>query len=67
MINKNIVPVIKKFGLVDEVQRGNFGLEKENLRVDKKGHLALTPHPSVFGDKKKIHILQLIFQKAKLK
>ena len=32
MINKNIVPVIKKFGLVDEVQRGNFGLEKRKFK-----------------------------------
>ena len=53
MLNENIVSVIKKFGLVEKVQRGNFGLEKENLRVDREGHLALTPHPAVFGDKEK--------------
>lgn len=66
MINKNIVPVIKKFGLVDEVQRGNFGLEKENLRVDKKGHLALTPHPSVFGDKKKNPYITVDFSESQV-
>lgn len=32
---------------------GLFGLEKENLRVDKAGKLALTPHPAVFGNKLK--------------
>lgn len=32
---------------------GLFGLEKENIRVDKTGNLALTPHPEVFGNKLK--------------
>lgn len=32
---------------------GLFGLEKENLRVDHAGNLALTPHPAVFGNKLK--------------
>lgn len=32
---------------------GLFGLEKENLRVDLAGNLALTPHPAVFGNKLK--------------
>lgn len=30
---------------------GQFGLERENLRIDKSGSLALTPHPHVFGSK----------------
>ncbi|WP_281615295.1 bifunctional glutamate--cysteine ligase GshA/glutathione synthetase GshB [Flammeovirga sp. SubArs3] len=30
---------------------GNFGFEKENIRVDKSGHIALTPHPEKLGDK----------------
>jgi len=30
---------------------GLFGLEKENIRVDRTGNLALTPHPEVFGNK----------------
>ncbi|TGA98020.1 glutathione synthase [Sporolactobacillus shoreae] len=30
---------------------GRFGLERENLRVNTDGSLALTPHPTVFGDK----------------
>ncbi|WP_419175112.1 bifunctional glutamate--cysteine ligase GshA/glutathione synthetase GshB [Desulfosediminicola sp.] len=29
----------------------DFGFEKENVRVKPNGQLALTPHPSVFGDK----------------
>lgn len=30
---------------------GLFGLEKENIRVDKHGNMAQTPHPKVFGNK----------------
>jgi len=30
---------------------GKWGLEEEALRVTPDGALALTPHPSVFGDK----------------
>ncbi len=30
---------------------GAFGLEKEHVRVDEAGNLALTPHPRAFGDK----------------
>ncbi|NWJ53292.1 MAG: hypothetical protein HXX14_20800, partial [Bacteroidetes bacterium] len=30
-----------------------FGLEKENIRVDKSGKLAQTLHPKVFGNKLK--------------
>ncbi len=33
------------------LHQGKWGLEKEFLRVDKDGNLALTPHPEVFGDK----------------
>lgn len=31
---------------------GEFGIEKENIRVDKNGKLALTEHPKAFGGKK---------------
>lgn len=34
-----------------DILKGNFGLEKENVRVDREGHLALTPHPKELGDK----------------
>ncbi len=32
---------------------GLFGLEKENIRVDRSGNLAQTSHPEVFGNKLK--------------
>jgi len=31
--------------------KGLFGVEKENIRVDKKGLISQTPHPAIFGDK----------------
>jgi len=31
--------------------KGLHGLEKESLRVDHKGNLAMTPHPKALGDK----------------
>ncbi|MGE7873587.1 bifunctional glutamate--cysteine ligase GshA/glutathione synthetase GshB [Bacillus paramycoides] len=30
---------------------GNFGVEREMLRVNEEGNLSVKPHPSVFGDK----------------
>jgi len=33
--------------------KGLFGIEKENIRVDKQGVISQTPHPAVFGDKLK--------------
>ena len=34
-----------------EILLGNYGIEREGLRVDKEGKLSLKPHPEVFGDK----------------
>jgi len=31
--------------------KGLFGVEKENIRVDRRGVIAQTPHPAIFGDK----------------
>jgi glutamate--cysteine ligase len=31
--------------------KGLFGVEKENIRVDKNGVISQTPHPAIFGDK----------------
>ena len=31
--------------------KGLFGVEKENIRVDKQGLISQTPHPAIFGDK----------------
>jgi glutamate--cysteine ligase len=52
MIEKNkLFSVIKENKLWYQLFQGNFGIEKENLRVDKQGKLALTSHPKAFGNK----------------
>lgn len=35
----------------EELQRASFGIEREALRVDEKGKLATTMHPTIFGNK----------------
>ena len=42
---------IKKLGIEKDLIQGSFGIEKENVRVDKNGYLALSPHPNAFGSK----------------
>ncbi|CAG35962.1 bifunctional glutamate--cysteine ligase GshA/glutathione synthetase GshB [Desulfotalea psychrophila] len=48
--SKNILdslpPLISK-----QIFEGFFGFEKENIRVDSRGKLALTPHPRELGEK----------------
>ncbi len=48
------------------VMMGEFGIEKENLRVDKAGKLVLTPHPSVFGDKKENPYIKTDFSESQV-
>ncbi len=45
---------------------GLFGLEKENLRVDQAGNLALTPHPEVFGNKLKHPYITTDFSESQI-
>lgn len=48
---KNFKEIILEHSLQKDLLKGNFGIEKESLRVDKEGKLALSPHPQAFGDK----------------
>lgn len=51
MLNREWLQVVMDNHLHKDIWRGNFGLEKENNRVDGNGKLALTPHPKAFGSK----------------
>ena len=42
---------LKELFSPQELLKGNFGIERESLRVNDKGELSLISHPSVFGDK----------------
>lgn len=44
----------------------NFGLEKENVRVDKNGKLALTPHPVIFGDRNNHSYIKTDFSESQI-
>ncbi len=46
-----ILDIILSNGLVKDLLKGKFGIEKENLRVDKDGNIAATKHPEAFGNK----------------
>ena len=43
-----MLDVIQSLNYREELLKGNFGLERETLRVDENGKLALTKHPEVF-------------------
>ncbi|HEY4787959.1 MAG TPA: bifunctional glutamate--cysteine ligase GshA/glutathione synthetase GshB, partial [Bacteroidales bacterium] len=45
---------------------GLFGIEKENIRVDKAGHLSQTPHPRVFGNKLKHPYITTDFSESQI-
>lgn len=62
----NFYELVKQHGLGNLLLSGNFGLEKENLRTDLNGNLALTPHPSVFGDKAKHPYITTDFAEAQV-
>lgn len=51
MLNREFLQFMVVNDLHKDILRGNFGLEKENNRVDGNGKLALTPHPKAFGSK----------------
>lgn len=44
----------------------NFGIEREGLRVTSEGVLSLTPHPSVFGNKKENPYITTDFSESQL-
>lgn len=50
-IDNSLLNYLIKENLSTQMFKGEFGLEKENLRVDETGRLALTPHPVEFGNK----------------
>jgi len=50
-IHKNLFEVLEHKSIRSSICDGQFGIEKENVRVDKSGHMATTPHPGILGDK----------------
>ncbi len=46
-----LIEKLKEKNILDRFWIGNYGLEKENLRVNSNGTLAKSKHPHIFGDK----------------
>lgn len=49
--DNKLLNIIKEHGLSSFLLTGNYGIEKENLRVDNNGKLSLEKHPKLFGKK----------------
>ena len=58
--------LIKTYQLGLLFQKGTFGLEKESQRIDKKGNIVTTAHPSVFGNRSYHPYIQTDFAESQL-
>lgn len=61
-----IKQTIVENNLTEAFLQGDFGIEKESLRVDKEGKLALTDHPSGFGSRSYHPYIQTDFSESQL-
>ena len=50
-IHNNLFELLEHKSIRSSICDGLFGIEKENVRVDKNGRMATTPHPGILGDK----------------
>ncbi|GGF98825.1 bifunctional glutamate--cysteine ligase GshA/glutathione synthetase GshB [Paenibacillus aceti] len=66
LLDHQLIKRIMEHDLDDGLFRGRFGLEKENVRVDANGQLALTPHPKVFGNKLDNPYIQTDFSESQI-
>jgi len=66
LLNREFIQTIIENSLIKDLFRGQFGLEKENVRVDQEGKLALTPHPKAFGSKTDNPYIQTDFSESQI-
>jgi len=65
-LREDLIGRIRDNGWTQDLFRGQFGLEKENARVDAEGRLALTPHPEAFGNRKDHPYIQTDFSESQI-
>lgn len=65
-LSRKLIKIIKDKNLNRYLMNCNFGLEKENVRVDENGAMALTPHPKVFGDRLKNPYIKTDFSESQV-
>ena len=46
-----MIDIFEKKNLLKTFWKANYGIEKENIRVDGEGKLSSKPHPKIFGSK----------------
>ena len=61
-----MLELIKLLKYKERLLHGNFGIERETLRIDENGDLALTKHPEVFGDKIKHPYITTDFSESQI-
>lgn len=61
---EKIKDVIKTNHLETLLLQGNFGIERETIRTDQAGNLALTPHPKSLGSRSYHPYIQTDFSEA---
>lgn len=66
LLNRELIQIVIDNALQNDLLRGHFGLEKENVRVDQGGKLALTPHPKAFGSKTENPYIQTDFSESQI-
>ncbi|MNE40931.1 Glutathione biosynthesis bifunctional protein GshAB [compost metagenome] len=66
LLNQKLIQLLINKKLNNDLLRGQFGLEKENVRVDQDGKLALTPHPKAFGNKMDNPYIQTDFSESQI-
>lgn len=66
LLDKHFLTQLIERNLNGLLLRGHFGLEKENIRVDQEGKLALTPHPKAFGRKVDNPYIQTDFSESQI-
>ncbi|GEK91481.1 bifunctional glutamate--cysteine ligase GshA/glutathione synthetase GshB [Alkalibacterium kapii] len=62
----NLKNIITNNHLEAHFKKGYFGIEKEGLRTDEKGNLAMTDHPKAFGSRSHHPYVQTDFSEAQL-
>ena len=65
-LDEEFIRVINDLKLNEYLLNCNFGLEKENLRVNKNGTLASTPHPEIFGDRMENPFIKTDFSESQV-
>lgn len=66
LVNRKLIQLLMDNHLNKDLFHGQFGLEKENVRVDQDGRLALTPHPKAFGNKMENPYIQTDFSESQI-